>query len=136
MTLNDWRRILWSLTMSATVALFCFDGARAQRQSIVLVSDTPFLSLGIPPNNLTATGAVFEGDSLTAGAGLAKSADNTPACRTSLADTTCLDWPSQLMVMSSMKRVTSKNDFSVSGNILADLQARYTSSVHPLSPAV
>lgn len=92
--------------------------------------------LGVPPRFAAATTAVFEGDSLTSGAGLAKSSHNTPACRTSLADATCLDWPSQLLLMSAMSHVTSKNIFAVAGNTIAQIQARYTASVHPLAPAV
>jgi hypothetical protein len=41
MTLNDRRRILWLLTMSGTMALFCLDGARGQSQSIVLNAPPP-----------------------------------------------------------------------------------------------
>src|SRR4051812_28554947 len=80
----------------------------------------------------TGNTVVFEGDSLTAGYGLAKSADNTPACRTAIADVTCLDWPQQFLALSSFAgRVTSASNSSVSGGNIPQMQARYTASVHP-----
>lgn len=79
--------------------------------------------------------AVFDGDSLSAGIGLAKSADNTASCRINPTDATCLDWPSQLQTMSSMSGRVVKNNFAISGNTIAQVQARYTASVHPLAPA-
>jgi hypothetical protein len=80
--------------------------------------------------------AVFEGDSLTVGYTLTKSAYNTTSCKTSVSDSTCQDWPSQLMLMSALKgRALTKNIFAVAGNTIDDLQGRYTSSVHLLSPS-
>lgn len=92
----------------------------------------------VGPYGLTSvTRAVFEGDSLTAGYLLAKSAHATSACRTSLADATCLDWPSQLVLLSALQsRITGKANFAVTGDLIAAMQARYTGSVNPLSPAV
>jgi hypothetical protein len=80
---------------------------------------------------------VFEGDSLTAGSGLVKSSANTPACQTSLADATCLDWPSQFLLMSTAKgRYLSKYVIASPGYTLAQIQTRYAAQVHPISPAV
>jgi hypothetical protein len=110
----------------------------------VVVADTPLgfgTSVLKPTTGVTrfanAINWVFEGDSLTAGHGLARSADNTGSCTTSLADATCLDWPSQFVLMSSVRgRVASKTIVATSGATIAIMQARYTASVHPLSPAV
>lgn len=80
---------------------------------------------------------VFEGDSLTSGFGLTKSADNTTSCKTSVSDATCLDWPSQLILMSTLNgKVSAKYIPATAGNRITDMQSRYAASVHSLSPAV
>lgn len=91
---------------------------------------------GIPGLTGIST-AVFEGDSLAAGFGLSKSADSSSGCRTSLADATCLDWPSQVLLMSALKDgIVTKRIFAQSGNFIADVQSRYSANVHPLTPGI
>jgi lysophospholipase L1-like esterase len=101
------------------------------------VSTAQQTALDLKVGLTTNTNVVFEGDSITAGLGLAKSADNSSGCRTSAADATCLDWGSQLLLLTGLAgRGNTKNIFATTGATVATLQARYTASVHPLSPAV
>ncbi len=87
------------------------------------------------PRLATSMNIVFEGDSRTSGYGLTKSAQNTTACRTIL-DSTCQDWPNQLMGMSALTgRGNTFKNVAVGGAGIENAQGQYTAEVHPLSPA-
>lgn len=78
----------------------------------------------------------FDGDSLSAGYGLTHSADLTGSCRTSLTDATCLEWPSQLLLLPSLSGARSKHNLAISYGTISQAQTRYTASIHPVSPVV
>jgi lysophospholipase L1-like esterase len=79
----------------------------------------------------------FDGDSRTVGYGLSKSAYNTPSCITSLTDAGCLDWPSQLMLMSALRgRNNLKYNEAIGGAAVENMNATYAANLHPYSPVV
>lgn len=80
--------------------------------AVATVSGSAFTA--IPPG----ANCIFEGDSITAGFGLSAGQD----------------WPSQAMALPQFANCTKYN-FAVAGDQVADLQARYTTSVQPLKPA-
>jgi lysophospholipase L1-like esterase len=81
-------------------------------------SDPVVLSAGVVAP--ASSNFVFEGDSITAGLGLAAGQD----------------WPSQAMLGTWFAGRGVKTNNAVSGNKTADIIARYPASDHPLSPAV
>jgi len=91
MTLNDWRRILWFLSMSGTMALFCFDGARAQSQNIALAAPPPpaVTSVSAQPS---ASGLGTYCEWVIAIYPIGKSAASSPSCVSNASGSVTVNW--------------------------------------------